>query len=81
MAGKYLNKIVKTEMGFISRKEYIDKCISFKALFWKSEKEGIKKIRYFIGFNKNTLEINKSMFDYAISKIDYKMDFCLGHGI
>lgn len=77
---KNLEKIVKTELGEMSIKSYLDICIKSKALFWKAEREGIKKIKYFAGLGSKSMEINKSMFDYAMSKVNYQMNFCTGIG-
>lgn len=77
---KYLDTVVNTELGKMTRKEYLDLAIKAKSLFWKVELEGVKTIKYFAGLGKNTMNINKSMYDYAISKVDYKMNFCTGYG-
>lgn len=76
----YLNTVVNTELGKMTRKEYLDLAINAKALFWKAELDGTKTIKYFAGLGKNTMKLNKTMYDYAISKVDYKMNFCIGHG-
>jgi hypothetical protein len=76
----YLNTVVNTELGKMTRKEYLDLAINAKALFWKVERENIKTIKYFAGLGKHTMKLNKTMYDYAISKVDYKMNFCTGHG-
>lgn len=76
----YLNTVVNTELGKMTRKEYLDLAIKAKALFWKAEIEGVKTIRYFAGLGKHTIKLNKAMYDYAIFKVDYKMNFCTGHG-
>lgn len=76
----YLNTVVNTELGKMTRKEYLDLAINAKALFWKVELEGVKTIKYFAGLDKHTIKLNKTMYDYAISKVDYKMNFCTGYG-
>ena len=75
MCKKYLEEIVKTELGIMSRKKYLDRCVSAKALFWEVKKDGTKTIKYFAGIGKISIKLNKTMFDYAMSKVDYKMDF------
>jgi hypothetical protein len=80
MENKYLNTIVKTEKGSMTRKAYLDLAIKSKAIFWKAEREGIKTILYFAGLGSNTMKINKTMYEYAMSKIDYKFNFCTGYG-
>lgn len=75
-----LNKTVKTELGQMTVKEYLDKCIEAKAIFWEAKREGIKKIKYFAGLGSKTLEINKTMFKYAMSKVTYKFNAQTGYG-
>lgn len=75
-----LNKTVKTELGIMTVKDYLDKCISAKAIFWEAKREGVKRIRYFVALGKNSMEINKTMFNYAMSKVNYKFNAITGYG-
>ena len=77
---KYLDTIVKTELGRMTRKAYLDLAINAKAIFWEAKREGIKKIRYFAGLGGNTMEINKTMYNYAMSKVDYRFNAQTGYG-
>lgn len=80
MKNKYLNTTINTDLGKMKRYEFIDKCIEAKALFWEAKREGIKQIKYFTGLDRNTIQINKTLFYYAMSKVNYKMNFCTGRG-
>lgn len=68
-----LSKVVNTELGTMTVKEYFDKAINCGAIFWEAKREGVKRIRYWANLGKNSIEINKTIYDYAILRV--KKDF------
>lgn len=75
-----LNKRVQTDLGKMTVKDYLDECVKSKAIFWEAKRDVVKRIRYFAALGRSTMELNKTMYDYAMSKVDYKFNAITGYG-
>ena len=70
---KKIDDVVKTELGIMTVKDYIDICINAKAMFWFSTSPKGRK-KYFAGLGNNVIELKRFMYDYAIKNIKYEID-------
>ena len=63
-----LSDIVKTELGEMTIKKYLDICFDSGANFWDAKREGVKISKCYISLNGKFIEISKNQFKYLENK-------------
>lgn len=60
--------LVFTDLGKMTIKEYLDKCIKFGATFWKTNIDNLKTQKAFIGLNGRAIKISLTQYNYLIKE-------------
>lgn len=60
--------LVLTDLGKMTIKEYLDKCIKFGATFWKTNIDTLKTQKRFIGLNGKAINISLTQYNYFIKE-------------